>query len=118
MELREAEPVGALDDHHRRGRDVDADLDDGRPDEDIELAVAEAGHLGVAIGRLHAAVDHPDPEWGEQRGQPHGLALRGDRAVALVCALLDERDDDERPVPEGRLRRAPCSTCPRARSVA
>ena len=51
VELREPEPIGALDDHHRRLRDVDADLDDGRPDEHVELAVAEPGHLGVPLGR-------------------------------------------------------------------
>ena len=82
VELGEAEPVGALDDHHRRRRHVDADLDHGRADEDVELAVAEAGHLGVALGGLEPAVDHPDPERVEQRGQPDRLALGGDRAVA------------------------------------
>ena len=62
VELGEPEPVGALDDHHRRLGDVDADLDDGRADEHVELAVAEAGHLGVALGGLQPAVDEPDPE--------------------------------------------------------
>ena len=61
VELGEPEPVGALDDHHRRLGHVHADLDHGRPDEDVELAVAEAGHLGVAFGRLHPAMDHARP---------------------------------------------------------
>ena len=38
MELREPEPVGLLDDHDRRVRDVDADLDHRRRDEHVELA--------------------------------------------------------------------------------
>ena len=38
VQLREAEAVGLLDDHDRRVRDVDADLDHGRGDEDVELA--------------------------------------------------------------------------------
>jgi len=33
VELRETEAVGLLDDHHRRVRDVDADLDHRRRDE-------------------------------------------------------------------------------------
>ena len=46
--------------------DVDADLDDRRADEDVELAVAEARHLGVAVGGLEAAVDEADPQRREQ----------------------------------------------------
>ena len=78
VELGQAEPVGALDDHHRRRRHVDPDLDDRRPDQDVQLAVAEPAHLGVTLGRLEPAVDHPDPERVEQRGQPDRLALGRD----------------------------------------
>ena len=39
VELREAEAVGLLDDHDRRVRDVDADLDHRRRDEHVELAL-------------------------------------------------------------------------------
>ena len=35
MQLREAETLGVLDDHDRRLRHVDADLDDGRRDQDL-----------------------------------------------------------------------------------
>ena len=118
VELGQAEPVGALDDHHRRRRHVDADLDHRRADEDVELAVAEPAHLGVALGRLEPAVDHPDPERVEQRRQPDRLALGGDRAIAVVGALLDERHDDERPVAERRLRRGPSATSRRGRPAA
>ena len=38
VQLREPEAVGLLDDHHRRVRDVDADLDHRRRDEHVELA--------------------------------------------------------------------------------
>jgi len=40
-ELRDAETLGVLDQHHGRVRDVDANLDDGRRDE----------HVGVAGGK-------------------------------------------------------------------
>ena len=38
VQLRQAEPLGVLDDHDRRVRHVDADLDDRRRHEDVELA--------------------------------------------------------------------------------
>ena len=38
VQLGEPEAVGLLDDHDRRVRDVDADLDHGRRDEHVELA--------------------------------------------------------------------------------
>ena len=42
VQLREPEAVGLLDDHDRRVRDVDADLDHRRRDEHVELARLEA----------------------------------------------------------------------------
>ena len=41
VELGEPEAVGLLDDHDRRVRDVDADLDHRRRDEHVELALLE-----------------------------------------------------------------------------
>ena len=38
MQLRQAEALGVLDDHHRRIRHVDADLHDRGRDENLELA--------------------------------------------------------------------------------
>ena len=66
VELGEPEPVGPLDDHHRRLRHVHADLDDGRADQHVELAVAEARHLGVAVRGLQPAVDEAHPQRREQ----------------------------------------------------
>ena len=80
VELGEPEPLRALDDHHRRRRHVDADLDHGRADEHVQVAVAEAGHLGVAVGRLHPAVDEAHPERREQ------LARAGPRSASAAAA--------------------------------
>ena len=70
---------------------VHADLDDRRPDEHVEVAVAEPGHLRVAVGRLHPAVDQPDPERREQLAQPDGLALGRDGAAALGLGARSRR---------------------------
>ena len=136
VELGQAEPLRALDDHHRRLRDVDADLDDGRAHEHVEVAVAEAAHLGVAVGGPQAAVDEPDPERRQQLRQPRELRLRGrgpGRLEVLVRELVvarparrpprpggghrraDPRHHDERPPALGRLRRGPAPRCPRGR---
>src|SRR5690606_9226537 len=44
MQLRQTEPVRAVDDDRVRGRDVDAALDDRRADEHVDLAVIEREH--------------------------------------------------------------------------
>ena len=62
---------------------VHADLDDGRADEHVQLAVAEAGHLRVAVGGLQPAVDEPDPERREQLREAGGLGLRRGRPRRL-----------------------------------
>ena len=44
VHLREAEAIGTVDDHRVDVRDVDAGLDDGGADEDVELALGELRH--------------------------------------------------------------------------
>ena len=47
MELRQAEPLGVLDDHHGGIRHVDADFDDGRRHEKLDLARRERPHHAI-----------------------------------------------------------------------
>ncbi len=65
---------------------------------------------------LHPAVDHPDAERGEQLSKPNRLCLRGrggrveDRRRGIVrrgVRLVDQRHDDERPMPGRRIRADP-----------
>ena len=84
VELGQPEAIGALDDHHRRLRDVDPDLDHGRADEHVQLAVAESRHLGVAIRGLHPAMDEADPQRREDLGEADVLRLGRDRLVREV----------------------------------
>ena len=115
VELGEPEPVRALDDHHRRLRHVHPDLDDRRAHQDVELAVAEPGHLGVAVSGLHPAVDQAHPQRLQQRPQADRLALGRHGRLGLGARVVDQRHDDERAVAGGRLGRAPAATCPRDR---
>src|SRR3970282_723906 len=55
MELGKAESVGLLHDHDRGVRDVDADLDDRRRDENVELTRLEARHHASSLRRGKAA---------------------------------------------------------------
>ena len=95
MELREAEPVGLLDDHDRRVGDVDPHLDHGRRHQHVELAARERSHGRSALRRLQPAVDAPDAIPAELvRPEPLGLVLG--RAGERRLRALDERADHVR----------------------
>ena len=75
MQLREAEPLGVFDDHDRRLRHVDADLDHRRRDQHLRLAALEALHRRILVGPRHAAVHEPD-RIAEDRAQSLGARPR------------------------------------------
>ena len=56
MKLCESESIGVFDDHDGCIRDIDADFDDNRRDERINLTCAESIHHGIALRRFHATV--------------------------------------------------------------
>ena len=60
MQLREAEALGMLDHHDGRFRHVDADLDHGGGDQQIEPAAGEVRHRAVLLGAFMLAVHQPD----------------------------------------------------------
>ena len=93
VELREAEAVGLLDDHDRRVRDVDADLDHRRRHEDVELAALELVHQRAPLGGPQPSVERADAVAAELRApQALGLLLGCARLDGL--RLRDERADD------------------------
>ena len=123
MELREPEAFGVLDDHAGRVRHVDADLDDRRRDQHIDVPFSEASHGLFLLGGLHLAVQKPDTEFledlgleerrfglrrthvvlgevveGIDEGFPIRLIVARTRMRSLVSRRLraDERADDER----------------------
>ena len=61
MKLREAKTFGMFDDHQRRVRHVDADLDDGSRNQDIQLTRDnELLHDRSFVGGFHLAVQQTD----------------------------------------------------------
>ena len=88
MELGQAEPFRAFDDHQGRIGHIDPDLDDGGGDEDGQIAAGERRHDGVFFGALHATVDQPDPG-AEAKPEQSGALFDGGAVDAL--ALLDQR---------------------------
>ena len=106
VELGEAEPIGALDDHDGRLGNVDADLDDRRADEHVELAVPEPRHLGIPLGRLQPAMDRVRPAAARASTRRRSTSLGSPRAATLAPRIVESsigRHDDERPVTLRRL---------------
>ena len=101
MQLGKPETLGMLDDHHRRVRHVDADLDHRRRHQEARLAVGKGGHRPVLVGRFHASVDQRDAA-GKVRRQRLVPLLDGGEIGGL--RLLDHRAD---PIDLGASRQGP-----------
>ena len=96
VELRDPEAVGVEHDHDGRVRHVDADLDDGGGHEHVEVAVAEAAHDRLLLGRRQAPVQQADAQPGERPGAEALDGLLGRGHLELV-ALLDQRASPRTP---------------------
>ena len=66
MQLREAEPIGAIDDDRVRARHVDARFDDRRTDEHVEALPVEIEHHLLELALGHLAVRDAKARFGEQ----------------------------------------------------
>ena len=96
VELGEAEPVGVLDHHDARIRDVDADLDDRGGDEDVMPPFTEVVHDRFLLLGLEAAVEETERAVGEDILR-EACVLGGRRLHVLErLGFLDEGEDDER----------------------
>jgi hypothetical protein len=95
VELCEPEAVGLLDDHDRRVRDVDADFDHRRRDENVQLPRLEPGHQVTTLVRPQTAVEEPHAVVAQLTfAEPLGLTLGGPSNTRL--RFLDQRADDIR----------------------
>ena len=89
MELGEAEPLRMLDQHDRGVRHVDPDLDHGRRDEHLDLAVPEPPHHGIALLGFHPPVNQPD---GGRRQRLLQFARHLDRGLEVkLFGFVDHR---------------------------
>ena len=61
VKIGEPEPVGAINDNRIRIRNIEAALDDGCADENVDLAGDEACHYGFEFIRVHLSVTKFDP---------------------------------------------------------
>ena len=93
MELREAEPIGFLDDHDGRVRDVHSNLDHSRRDKDVELTALERIHDGAPLGRMESPVQAAHPKLPEL-GALEALSLLFGGARLDRLGLAHERADD------------------------
>ncbi len=66
MELADAEAISVHHEHHRSVRHVDADLDDRRAHQYVDLTIAERGHHRVLVVRGQTAMHQPQPQTGKR----------------------------------------------------
>ena len=84
VELREPEALGVVDDHHRRRRHVDADLDHRGRDEHVELAGAQRAHPASRSTAVEPAVHEPDAQRRQLVGQPSSAVVVASAHVAVA----------------------------------
>src|SRR5579875_3431316 len=92
MQLGKSEALGMLDDHDRRLRNIDADLDDGCRDQYLRRTLRESGHRFILVTAFHPAVNEADSA-AEDVSQMGKALLRGSNVKLL--AFLNERADPE-----------------------
>ena len=83
MELRQAEPVGAIDQDGVGGGHVDAAFDDGRAHQHVEAPMIEIDHQLLELALAHLPVAEAHLRLGHQRRE---LGARPSRCSAPRCA--------------------------------
>ncbi len=91
MKLGEPEALGVLDDHDGGVGHVDADFDDGRGDEYIDLAALEAAHRDFFVVGAEAAVEQAEAQSGEAGVAETLVHLDGGFQLGSVSARGDFR---------------------------
>ena len=103
VQCRQAEPLGILNDHDRRVRHVNADLDDCRRDKHVQLTGLESLHDIVLFLWLQLAVQQADAPVGQQCAGGLGVVGRDGLQIAHGFVFLDGRADDVDLMPRRNL---------------
>ena len=90
VQLGKAKALGVLDDHDRRRRHIDPDLDHRRRHQQVDRLAGEPGRDPVLLRRLHPAVDQADAA-GRQSFQ--GLAALARSGEIGLLGFVDQRAD-------------------------
>ena len=90
VQLRQPEALGVLDEHDGGVGDVDADFDDRRRDQNLDLARPEPAHDLVALLGLEPPMHQPHAELGPACRE--ALRHRRGRAEVGALRLLDDRE--------------------------
>ena len=114
VELREPEALGALDEHHGRLGNVEADLDDRRRHQQRRLAACESAPSPAPRLDRHPAVHEPHRRRREDAPAAAAAVAHGGRRV-LLAALLDQRADDVGPAAPRDLAPGAAPSAARAR---
>ena len=93
VELGQAEAFGAVDEHDRRVGDVDADFDDARRDQELDIPFLEGLHDGFFLFAGHTAVDEAARALFEDAGPQFLIEVRR-RLQIDAFRGLDEGTDD------------------------
>jgi hypothetical protein len=110
MELREPETLGVLDDHERRVRHVDADLDHGGRNEQLDAAGLEVLHDACLFGGREPAVHQPHREFRQLGREPRVRVDRGLQVDRPDSSISGHTQYAWRPSPHAsRMRRTTSS---------
>ena len=96
VQLREAEALGVLHDHHGGVGHVDANFNDRGGDQHIDFAALKAAHDDLFFVRIEAAVEQADAQAGEGAGAQFlvhfdgGFESRFGRGICLLAALREQ----------------------------
>ena len=114
MQLRQPEPLGVENRHHRRIRHVHPDFHDGRGYDRVEVAGPELLHHVVAPLAIHLAVDHPHIETSQFALRQRGKDLLRSRPPIRDLSRINERTNHvklpplTKPLPDELPRLSPC----------
>ena len=94
MKLRKAEAFGVFDNHYRRIRNVDSDLDHRRRNKKVDISLREGTHYLVLFLRLHFSVKQAESVILKLVFRKGLEIFLGRNKASFVLSLFDQGTDD------------------------